>query len=177
MRKRIFAVAAAALLGAATMTTGAMALDHGGGAAKRTGHWARVAWRADPHAWRANGRGLPFGPPLERSTPTVQVTPAIHTILSPHSMAIAAVPTITAGEHGNAALLRRGGLCLSLLSAEAAAIVRQHEIEHRPDRHDAGRVHVAMAAVIVPLDVIEAHGLGDARHLIKLAQIIPDRLG
>ena len=112
----------------------------------------------------------------ERSTPTVQVTPAIHTILSPHSMAIAAVPTITAGDgsqHGNAALLRRGGLCLSLLSAEAAAIVRQHEIEHRPDRHDAGRVHVAMAAVIVPLDVIEAHGLGDARHLIKLAQIIP----
>ena len=91
-------------------------------------------------------------------------------------MAIAAVPTITAGDgsqHGNAVLSRRGGLCLSLLSAEAVAIVRQHEIEHRPDRHDAGRVHVAMAAVIVPLDVIEAHGLGDARHLIKLAQIIP----
>lgn len=112
----------------------------------------------------------------ERSTPTVQVTPAIHTILSPHSMAIAAVPTITAGDgsqHGNAMLSRRGGLCLFLLSAEAAAIVRQREIEHRPDRHDAGRVHVAMAAVIVPLDVIEAHGLGDARHLIKLAQIIP----
>jgi hypothetical protein len=64
MRKRIFAVATAALLGAATMTTGAMALDQGGGAAKRSGHWARVAWRADPHAWRANGRGLPFGPPL-----------------------------------------------------------------------------------------------------------------
>ena len=57
MRKRIFAVATAALLGAATMTTGAMALDQGGGA-------ARVAWRADPHVWRANGRGLPFGPPL-----------------------------------------------------------------------------------------------------------------
>ena len=64
MRKRIFAVATAALLGAATMTTGAMALDQGGGAAKRSGHWARVAWRADPHVWRANGRGLPFGPPL-----------------------------------------------------------------------------------------------------------------
>ena len=60
MRKRIFAVATAALLGAATMTTGAMALHQGGGAAKRSDHWARVAWRADP----ANGRGLPFGPPL-----------------------------------------------------------------------------------------------------------------
>ena len=56
----------------------------------------------------------------ERSIPTVQVTPAIHTIRSPHSMAIAAVPTITAGDgsrHGNAVLSRRGGLCLSLLSS------------------------------------------------------------
>jgi hypothetical protein len=110
----------------------------------------------------------------ERSIPTVQVTPAIHTIRSPHSMAIAAVPTITAGDgshHGNAVLSRRRGRCL--FSAEAAAVVRLREIEHWPDRHDAGRVHIAVAAVIVPLDVIEAHGLGDARHLIKLAQIIP----
>jgi hypothetical protein len=64
MRKRILAVTTAAPLGAAMMTTGAMVLDQGGGAAERTGHWARVAWRADPHVWRANGRGLPFGPPL-----------------------------------------------------------------------------------------------------------------
>jgi hypothetical protein len=64
MRKRIFAVAAAAMLGAAAMTTGAMALDQSSGVAKRSNHWARAAWRGDRYAWRVNGRGLPFGPPL-----------------------------------------------------------------------------------------------------------------
>ncbi len=64
MRKRIFAVAAAVMLGAAAMTTGAMALDQSSGVAKRSGHWARAAWRGDRYAWRVNGRGLPFGPPL-----------------------------------------------------------------------------------------------------------------
>ena len=45
MRNRIFAVAAAVIVGVAVTTTGAMALDQGGGVAKRSSHWARVAWR------------------------------------------------------------------------------------------------------------------------------------
>jgi hypothetical protein len=65
MRKRIFAIAATVVLGAATITTGAVALDQSGVVAKRSGHWARAGWRADHrYVWRANGRGLPFGPPL-----------------------------------------------------------------------------------------------------------------
>ncbi len=56
--------------------------------------------------------------------------------------------------------------------AEPAAIVRRREIEQRSDRHDAGRIHVAMAAVIMPFDVIEVDGLGNARHLIEIAKII-----
>ena len=66
MRKRLFAVAAAVTLGAVAIgtTTGAMALDQGGGIAKRSGHWARAAWHADRYARRVNGCGLPFGRPL-----------------------------------------------------------------------------------------------------------------
>ena len=64
MRNRIFAVAAAVIVGVAATTTGAMALDQGGGVAKRGSHWARVAWRGDRYAWGVNGRGLPFGRPL-----------------------------------------------------------------------------------------------------------------
>jgi len=68
MRIRIFAVAAAMMLGAATMTTGetsgAMASDQDGSVTKRSGYRARAAWRADRYAWRVNGRGLPFGRPL-----------------------------------------------------------------------------------------------------------------
>ena len=33
---------------------------------------------------------------------------------------------------------------------------------------------LAVAAVIVPLDVVEAHGLGDAGHLVEIAQVIPE---
>ena len=42
------------------------------------------------------------------------------------------------------------------------AVVRRREIERRAEGHDAGRVHVALAAVIVPLDVVHVHGRGDA---------------
>ena len=55
---------------------------------------------------------------------------------------------------------------------EPVAVVRRGEIELGAERHDAGRVHLALAAVIVPLDVIDVHGLGDARHLIEIAQIV-----
>jgi hypothetical protein len=51
-------------------------------------------------------------------------------------------------------------------------VVRRREIDERPDRHDAGRIHVALTALIMPLDMIDAHGLRDAGHLIEIAQII-----
>ena len=48
--------------------------------------------------------------------------------------------------------------------------MRQGEVDQRSDRHDAGRIDVAMAAVIV---AIEADGIGNSRHLIEIAQIVP----
>ena len=53
--------------------------------------------------------------------------------------------------------------------AKTAAVVRQRQIDQRPDGHDTGRIDVTVAAVIVALDMLEVHGLGDLRHLIKLA--------
>src|SRR5215472_14020368 len=50
---------------------------------------------------------------------------------------------------------------------------RRRKVEARPDRNDAGRIDRAVAAVIVGLDVVEAHRLGDARHLIERARKIP----
>lgn len=59
-------------------------------------------------------------------------------------------------------------------SAETAAIVRQREINQRPDRNDPGWIDVAVTAIIVPFNVIEIEGIGDARYLIEIAQIIPE---
>jgi hypothetical protein len=65
MRKKIFVVAAAVTLGAAWMTTDAMALDQGAGVAKRSAHRvAPVVWYGNRYAWPGYGRALPFGPPL-----------------------------------------------------------------------------------------------------------------
>ena len=50
--------------------------------------------------------------------------------------------------------------------------MRRQEIELRAERHDAGRVHLALAAVIVPLDVVHVHGRGDAGLLVEIAQIV-----
>ena len=52
--------------------------------------------------------------------------------------------------------------------------MRRFEIQRRAERHDAARIDVAHADVIVPLDVIHVHRLGHARHLIKLAHIVRD---
>ena len=71
---------------------------------------------------------------------------------------------------GAAFLFARFFVC----SAEAAAVVRQCEVDQRPDRHDPGRIDTAVAAVIVTLDMVEVHRLGDARHLIEIAQVIPE---
>jgi hypothetical protein len=40
--------------------------------------------------------------------------------------------------------------------------MRRHKIERRTHRHDAGGVHVALAALVVALDVAHVHGRGDA---------------
>jgi hypothetical protein len=58
-------------------------------------------------------------------------------------------------------------------STQTAPVVRRHEIYDRTDRHDARRIDL-LAAVIMPLDLIDAHGLGYARRLIKVAQITPE---
>ena len=50
--------------------------------------------------------------------------------------------------------------------------MRRQKIELRPQRHDAGWIHVALAAVIVPLDVVHVDGRGDAALLIEIAQVI-----
>ena len=57
-------------------------------------------------------------------------------------------------------------------SGESAAVVRRGEIDQRSDRHDAGRIDVAMAAIIVAFDVIEADSVSESRHLIEIAQIV-----
>src|ERR1035441_7474868 len=57
-------------------------------------------------------------------------------------------------------------------ASKPCAVVRRGKVELRPDRHDAGRVHLALAVVIVPLDLLQAHGLGYARHLIEIAHVI-----
>src|SRR3954470_1144049 len=58
------------------------------------------------------------------------------------------------------------------LAHEPVAVVRRGEVELGAERIDAGRVHLELAAVVVPLDVIDAHGLVDARYLIKIAKVI-----
>ena len=60
------------------------------------------------------------------------------------------------------------------ISAQARPVVRRREIDDRSDRHDARRINLTLAAVIMPLDLIDANGLGYSGHLIKVAQIIPE---
>src|SRR5665213_3812932 len=52
--------------------------------------------------------------------------------------------------------------------AEFCTVVLCREVELRAHRHNAGRVHLALTAVIVPLDLRQADGLGHARHLVCL---------
>src|SRR5205807_188818 len=69
-------------------------------------------------------------------------------------------------------LFTNRGFMRHALISEPAAVVRRQKIELRTQRHDAGRVHVALAAVIVPLDVVHVDGRGDASLLIEIAQIV-----
>src|SRR5262249_47301716 len=85
-----------------------------------------------------------------------------------------ATPTPNPGE-GSAPSASRGRTASTndhTLILDPAAVMRRRKIELRPQRHDAGRVHVALAAVIVPLDVVHVHGRRDASLLIKVAQVI-----
>ena len=50
--------------------------------------------------------------------------------------------------------------------------MRRGEVELRTERHDAGRVHLALTPVIVVFDLIEAHRLGNAGHLVEVAQVV-----
>jgi hypothetical protein len=55
---------------------------------------------------------------------------------------------------------------------EPVAVVRRGIVKLRPDGHDARRVDGFVAAVVVRLDVVQVHGLGDARHLVEVAQVV-----
>ena len=57
-------------------------------------------------------------------------------------------------------------------SAEPSPVVRRGEVELRSDRNDTGRVHLTLAAVVMPLDLLDADRLGDARNLIEIAHIV-----
>ena len=50
--------------------------------------------------------------------------------------------------------------------------MRRGKIELRSERHDAAGIDLFVAAVIVPLDVIHVHGLGHARHLVEITEIV-----
>ncbi len=55
---------------------------------------------------------------------------------------------------------------------QPSPIMRRGKIELRSERHDAAGIDLFVAAVIVLLDVIHVHGLGHARHLVEIAQIV-----
>ena len=54
------------------------------------------------------------------------------------------------------------------------AVMRFIKIDDGSDRHNSGGIDVSLTAVIVPLDLIDADGLGYTGHLIKVAQVTPE---
>ena len=56
-------------------------------------------------------------------------------------------------------------------SGEFLAAVDGVEVEERAEGNDAGRVDLGVGDVVVALDVIEVHGVGDARLLIEVAEV------
>src|SRR5690349_18241441 len=68
------------------------------------------------------------------------------------------------------AMTKRKGVLFG--SPKPPPIVRRLEIERGPEWYDAARIDVAHADVIVALDVIHVHRVGDARHLIEFAQVV-----
>src|ERR1700722_6049336 len=52
--------------------------------------------------------------------------------------------------------------------------MRGVEIDRGTLRDDAGWIDGRVAGVVVTLDLIEVDGLGDARDLVQLAQVVPE---
>ena len=61
--------------------------------------------------------------------------------------------------------------CWEVRSGEHVSSVRALQIQLWADGDDAGRVDVVMGDVVVPLDVIEIHGLRDTLHLVEVPQV------
>jgi hypothetical protein len=61
-------------------------------------------------------------------------------------------------------------LC-STFFLQALASMRAPEIECWSDGHNSSRVDVVMGDVVVTLDMIELHGLGNTRLLVQVTQI------
>ena len=49
--------------------------------------------------------------------------------------------------------------------------MRALQIQLRSDGDDAGRVDVVMGHVVVPLDMVEIHGLRDTLHLVEVPKV------
>ena len=60
------------------------------------------------------------------------------------------------------------------VSARAARGRAAFVVQVGADRHDARRVQVRVAAVVVALDEVDVHGVGDAGHLIHVAHEPPE---
>ena len=52
-----------------------------------------------------------------------------------------------------------------------AAAVGSHEVQHWTNRNDAGGVDVVVCDVIVALDMVNVHRLGDAVDLIEIFKV------
>ena len=57
---------------------------------------------------------------------------------------------------------------------QPCAIVRLPVVDIRPDRHDPRRIQIRMAAVVVALDEVDVHRLGDPVRLVEIAQEAPE---
>src|ERR1700736_1989954 len=59
----------------------------------------------------------------------------------------------------------------SLTAPALLATVRLCQVDNRSERHDPGGINFLVRHVVVPLDVIDADGLGDSRLLIEVQQV------
>ena len=60
---------------------------------------------------------------------------------------------------------------LEAMSGQSASAVRALQIHLWADGDDAGRIDVVMGHIVVPLNVIEIHGLRDTRHLVEVPKV------
>jgi hypothetical protein len=67
---------------------------------------------------------------------------------------------------------RRKDVAAASPARQSPPVMRRGEVEERAFRHDARRIDRGHVHVVVALDVIEAHRLGHARYLAKLAPVV-----